>query len=199
MNKKMLEAQTYLDNAIRAARSPDVSPEARTRLQEAVTANDKAIHAVIDAAKAIIQEAGLPALTADISPVSTEPVEPKRSITLAEYDWLQPTWAAVGLSKWTEDGEDYYTVHLLLWSDINGNEEFPLLLETEIGDECKNCAARMGLEFAWCMTDSVNGAITIVDAEGNTVEELDADEIAGHGEDEEEEFATNPTPTTYLH
>lgn len=132
--------------------------------------------------------------------MSETPVKPVRTATVNEYNWMQPTRAAIQLSKSVEDGNEFYTVHIVLWSDINENKEFPLFIATELGDECMRCAAKMGLQFAMSLTSHVALAIIVMDDDANLVEELNADEIAQHEDDEEDEFfVANITPATYLH
>lgn len=111
------------------------------------------------------------------------------TLSLSEFEWVDPNHAAVQLTQFVHDEDDIpfvYNVTLLLWLKSSKNKgDVPVMMSTNIYEECQYCAAYRGIQMALDIVGSVYTPITVFDDDGNEIDELDADEIVEEFGDEE--------------
>jgi len=108
------------------------------------------------------------------------------TLSLGFFDWVTPNNAAVQLSQFIDEDNEYYSVTLLLWLKSSTNTgDVPITLETQVGNSCMYCAAYEGIQLALSIVGSVYTDIIVFDEDADIIEELNAQEVIDAFKDEE--------------
>lgn len=102
------------------------------------------------------------------------------TISFKQFDWLTSKRGAIQLTLFNDE---VYSATLILW--VN-EEEFPLILETNILCLDEECVILQAYEIIQNICDSVYTNICVFDEEGDEIEDLYLnDYISGDDSDEE--------------
>jgi len=102
----------------------------------------------------------------------------EETITLKQYDWISVKTAAIQLTLFDDE---VYSVTLIIFV----NEEFPLILETNICCSNEECAILQGYEMISNLADSISDSIFVFDENGDELGDLSLSDYLEIDEDVE--------------
>lgn len=100
----------------------------------------------------------------------------QETITLKQYDWISVKTAAIQLTLFDDE---VYNVSLIIFV----NEEFPLILETNIYCSDEECAILQGYGMITNLADSIFDCISVFDENGDELEDLSLNDYLEMDED----------------
>lgn len=116
----------------------------------------------------------------------------KTSVKLNEFDFITINSAGIQLNQIDIDSEDseendiVYNASFILWIS---DKDVPIIVQTEIYDECEFCTINQAVTALLVLTDVINDTVLILDDQGDIIEELSLDEIFDSNEDESDELS----------
>ena len=89
------------------------------------------------------------------------------TITLNQFGWVSVKTGAIQLMMFNDE---VYNASLLIW--VN-DQEFPLILETNIWYDDKECVILQAYEMIGNLTDNIYTIISVFNDNGDALEDLD--------------------------